>query len=169
MAFQPYQIDHFLYNGRKVVVVRNIKNNKKSYFRFQSNFGTPVEFELGLAVLTDLRLSFPLYRFQASVSISYGRLILSGLLTSLGQLSFHHALKETYQNASMPLSTSSLLSTPCFCFFAFDNHNFCNHRPANIYLFKVNNRNTRKRCEICSKLTIKTPERRLTSFWCFYS
>ena len=31
--------------------------------------------------------------------------------------------------------------------------------PANIYLFKVNNRNTRKRCEICSKLA-KTPERR---------
>ena len=29
--------------------------------------------------------------------------------------------------------------------------------PANIYLFKVNNRNNRKRCEICSKLTIKTP------------
>ena len=27
--------------------------------------------------------------------------------------------------------------------------------PANIYLFKVNNRNTRKSCEICSKLTIK--------------
>ena len=32
--------------------------------------------------------------------------------------------------------------------------------PANIYLFKVNNKNTRKRCEICSKLTVKTPERR---------
>ena len=32
--------------------------------------------------------------------------------------------------------------------------------PANIYLFKVNNRNARKRCEIFSKLTIKTPERR---------
>ena len=31
---------------------------------------------------------------------------------------------------------------------------------ANIYLLKCNNRNTRKRCEICSKLTIKTPERR---------
>ena len=29
-----------------------------------------------------------------------------------------------------------------------------------IYLFKANNRNTRKRCEICSKLTIKTPEQR---------
>ena len=28
----------------------------------------------------------------------------------------------------------------------------------NIYLFKVNNRNTRRRCEICSALTIKTPE-----------
>ena len=33
------------------------------------------------------------------------------------------------------------------------------HYSANIYLFKVNNRNTRKRCEICLKLTIKTPER----------
>ena len=30
--------------------------------------------------------------------------------------------------------------------------------PTNIYLFKVNNRNIRKRCEICSKLTVKTPE-----------
>ena len=29
--------------------------------------------------------------------------------------------------------------------------------PAGIYLLKVNNRNTRTRCEICSKLTIKTP------------
>ena len=32
--------------------------------------------------------------------------------------------------------------------------------PTNIYMFKVNNRNTSKRCKICSKLTIKTPERR---------
>ena len=31
---------------------------------------------------------------------------------------------------------------------------------ANIYLFKANNRITRKRGEICSKLTIKTSERR---------
>ena len=29
---------------------------------------------------------------------------------------------------------------------------------ANIYLFNVNNRNTGKRCETCSKLTTKTPE-----------
>ena len=36
------------------------------------------------------------------------------------------------------------------------NHN----HPANIYLFNVNERNTRKRCEICSTLTIKSPERR---------
>ena len=32
--------------------------------------------------------------------------------------------------------------------------------PAGIYLLKVSNRNTRARCEICSKLTIKTPKRR---------
>ena len=32
--------------------------------------------------------------------------------------------------------------------------------PAGNYMFKVNTRNTRARCEICSKLTIKIPERR---------
>ena len=31
--------------------------------------------------------------------------------------------------------------------------------PAGNYMFKVNNRNTKTKCEICSKLTIKTPER----------
>ena len=30
--------------------------------------------------------------------------------------------------------------------------------PGNIYLFKVNNRSTRKRFEICSKLTIEKAE-----------
>ena len=67
---------------------------------------------------------------------------------------------------------------------------------AGIYLLKVNNRNTKTRCEICSKLIMKTPERRpsvsvanfeqvkdskvkvketlknlsssMTPFWCFY-
>ena len=32
--------------------------------------------------------------------------------------------------------------------------------PANIYLYKANNRDTRRRCEMCSQLTIKAPERR---------
>ena len=32
--------------------------------------------------------------------------------------------------------------------------------PTNIYLFKASNKNTSKRCEIYSKFTIKTPERR---------
>ena len=35
--------------------------------------------------------------------------------------------------------------------------------PAGIYLFKVNNENG-KMCEICSKLTIKTPEQRRLGF-----
>ena len=30
--------------------------------------------------------------------------------------------------------------------------------PTRIYLFKANNRNTRTRCEICSKLTRMAPE-----------
>ena len=36
--------------------------------------------------------------------------------------------------------------------------------PADIYLLKVDNMNTRKRCKICSKLTIKTLEWRKASF-----
>ena len=32
--------------------------------------------------------------------------------------------------------------------------------PAGIYQLKVNNRNNRTRCGICSKLTMKIPERR---------
>ena len=32
--------------------------------------------------------------------------------------------------------------------------------PANIFLFKINNGNTRTICEICSTLTMKTPEQR---------
>ena len=37
------------------------------------------------------------------------------------------------------------------------------HDLAGNYMFKVNNRNNRTRCEICSKLTIKTPERQRRS------
>ena len=40
--------------------------------------------------------------------------------------------------------------------------------PAGNYMFKVNDRNTRTRFEICSKLKIKTPERRPASFWRLY-
>ena len=38
--------------------------------------------------------------------------------------------------------------------------NYDSTHPANIYLFKVINKNTIKRCEICSEETIKTRERR---------
>ena len=37
---------------------------------------------------------------------------------------------------------------------------FCKSPPAGIYLIKVSNVNTSARCELCLKLTIKTPERR---------
>ena len=31
--------------------------------------------------------------------------------------------------------------------------------PASNYMFKVNSRKTRAKCEVCSKLSIKTPKR----------
>ena len=44
-------------------------------------------------------------------------------------------------------------------------YNYSNntHYPATIYLFKVNNRNTRRRCEICPTFIITTSER---CHWC---
>ena len=73
---------------------------------------------------------------------------------------------EVYINKSslyiVPVCPSSPLDTAllsvCLCL-----RNFFLTKPHNlpgIYLLKVNNRNTRTRCEICSKLTIKIPERR---------
>ena len=32
--------------------------------------------------------------------------------------------------------------------------------PENVYLFKVNNKNTRKKKKLCSKLILRSPERR---------
>ena len=58
------------------------------------------------------------------------------------------ALTEQILNGKLHFlcSVCSLNYTNCFMF------------PTGIYLFKVNNRNTRTICEICSKLTIKTAE-----------
>ena len=52
------------------------------------------------------------------------------------------------------LSQLNAFETFCKCFIANYNH-YANTIPANIYLFKINNRKIRKRCETCSKLTIK--------------
>ena len=43
-------------------------------------------------------------------------------------------------------------------------NNRFNNNSASIYLLKVNSRNSRKSCEIYTKLTLKTPEQRQ---WCF--
>ena len=40
-----------------------------------------------------------------------------------------------------------------------------NDFPDNIYLFKVKDWNTEKRCEICLKLTMKAPERTERRQW----
>ena len=40
-----------------------------------------------------------------------------------------------------------------------DTHKIKSRNPAGNYMLKVNERSTRTRCEIFSKLTVKTPER----------
>ena len=41
--------------------------------------------------------------------------------------------------------------------------------PVGNYMFNVNNTDTRKRCEICSKLTVKTQERRQSRLWTYFT
>ena len=68
--------------------------------------------------------------------------------------SYHSRGKDaehTKQLMSILILSRMTCSTPVKCTV---------YLPAGIYLLKVNNRNTRTRCVICSKLTIKTPERR---------
>ena len=57
------------------------------------------------------------------------------------------------------LSHSSVMSD--IIIIACSSYSCNNSNPANIYLFKINDGNTRRRCERNSKLTIKTPEPRI--------
>ena len=71
-------------------------------------------------------------------------------------------LKETLGKHFHKFFTHGLKRLRASCIKKFDRlfQLCCMHfsaSPINSYLFKVNNRNPRKRYEICSKLTIKTP------------
>ena len=80
-------------------------------------------------------------------------------------------MKQIYQDLILTKTlTTSFVSFYSFRFFLFKTHtsefkfradsvHSLSINPNGIYLLKVNKRNTRTRCEICSKLTIKTPER----------
>ena len=62
-----------------------------------------------------------------------------------------------FPHSVVVLIALSMILLNSFSFCVFVKRYFYN--PANIYLFKVNNKNTGKRLEMCLKLTIKTPDR----------
>ena len=64
------------------------------------------------------------------------------LIISHIYVNYHSILLLKYQEADTAYNS---------CFYTFN--------PVGIYLLKFNDRNARTRCEICSKLTIKAPER----------
>ena len=71
-----------------------------------------------------------------------------------------------YIKALLLISFSSSAVCPLF-FFIYMNRSIIItifNIPTGNYLFKVNNSNTRTKCEIYSKLTIKTPKR---PHWCY--
>ena len=67
--------------------------------------------------------------------------------TILANLSILDACKSPGHDSEIILFSLSLLTRKVYS-------------PANIYPFKVNNKNTTKKCQICSKLTIKIPDQR---------
>ena len=71
---------------------------------------------------------------------------------------FPGSWKKTKPNKSQNIIAAKRHVTSCASYPVITSSIF-NSYPTNIYLFKVINGNTR-RCEICSKLTIKVPERR---------
>ena len=75
------------------------------------------------------------------------------LITLIGSFSF--ALQVTVLNAPLFSLQPKKMITEIISEWM----HMKNEYPAGIYLFKVNNRNTRTMCEICLKLTIKTTER----------
>ena len=71
----------------------------------------------------------------------------------------------TYNQKEIPLA----MVTELFFFFKPVNQNkmTCFKYQSGIYLLKVSNSNTRKRCEICWKLTMKIPEDAWEQLWDF--
>ena len=82
----------------------------------------------------------PFFKFQTDLFIKYLFIVID-INTRLVSWLIH--LFQVNNNGTRMTQTDATLATL-----------------ENIYLFKMNNRNTKKRCEICSTLTMKTPERR---------
>ena len=78
------------------------------------------------------------------------------------------------KNVSLFIALPSMLSASFDKPYQCIKSDFCFQ--AEIYLFKFNNKNTRKSCEMCSKLIIKAPERRhwhrssvfIVNFWTYF-
>ena len=107
----------------------------------------PVYFKLPL-----LFISVPC--FCSSLAVQYIEYVHdSSLLISLWNIKIEHILSDCQVSVGVKMELAfSILWTFCT--------SYRKSILANIYLFKVNNKNHRKSCEISSKLTTKTPERR---------
>ena len=82
-------------------------------------------------------------KFRNKILRSIGEHIWNLLLENINKIL---SLQDRYVNSNISWKSGQMVHVNAF--------------PCGIYLLKVNNRNTRTRCEISSKLTIKTPEQR---------
>ena len=82
-------------------------------------------------------------KFRNKILRSIGEHIWNLLLENINKIL---SLQDRYVNSNISWKSGQMVHVNAF--------------PSGIYLLKVNNRNTRTRCEISSKLTIKTPEQR---------
>ena len=116
-----------------------------------------VSFLLVLNRFLILFWSFHRLLWTSKCRLEYSREVASQVLDRFAKkFTWKQLIKMQLQNCFFTLRCGI-----CRCYFVqtCDFYRIKEKIPANIYLFKVNNRNIGKRCEICSKLTIKTPER----------
>ena len=71
------------------------------------------------------------------------------------------------KNAQLVLPKGKMLLSPVNYSISILFPTYTQRLPANIHFFKANNKNSRKRCELCTKLTMKNQNDVKTSFWCF--
>ena len=95
-----------------------------------------------------------------------------GVFTSLGVAIFKVSLWSRAPNLWKRQQFTKMISLSSSSFSLYKsngksekNVTRCDNNVVNIYLFKLNNRNTRKRCEICPKSTIETLEQRSSRYF----
>ena len=129
-----------------------------------SNQIVPIKLLLFWYILTHFPYIFAIFDLWNSLQYSHTICMQTGVYFSEFPTAFQLSVKKCQRDKLHLMIIKYFLVFGNDFYIFFKNSKFLSgfHNewsPSNVYLFKVRNRKTRNRCEICSKLTIKIPER----------